>query len=688
MFIKHKNTIFWLVKGLVFLALLTPLLVTLKTTIYPFIIPKVVFFRSLVLLAMLGYLWLCWVDKKYRPGRWPIFLSLVIYFSLALLSGIFGIDWHHSWWGNFERLDGLSTLFCLVLYALLLLVFLRQEKDWSGYLKILFAFSGLIFLAGLKQRAATEAVPFLTLSGQGRVFGTLGNYIYFGQYFLIIFWLAIYSWFSNRREKFRWVYLIMAVVSIWAIYLSGSRGPLLAWLISLAVFGFGYLFVTEKKVWRWSGLAGSGLVMIFLGLAIFSNLAIFAKMPVVNGLREIATQEGTASTRLLAWDIAWQGFLEKPILGWGWGTYYAVFNKFYDPAFLEHGWAETWFDHSHNQYLDVLSGSGALGLLAYLGVFGTALISLISVWQRDKERRAIVLVVGCLILAHLINNIFVFENPSSFLLFAVILALAGFISQTDGTANLRKREEKENNLWRRVEGLKKAALLFLAVFCFWLLWVGNIQAWQVSKQDREIQIQFETDPLAASEAMKQGVKINNPHRLDLLADYAFSISNLQPMNPSSPQITAYRQEVQTGIGLLTEYLAERPWDARRKVLLSQLYKDLYMASEDPEILEKMESLFVDLSNLSPQRQQVYYYWAEVKLLKGQYDEAVALVEKTNAEHTTISFGHWMLAKIHALREDWGAAAEELAEAEKYGFRPSNQEEQEMVVIIKDRSKLE
>ncbi len=48
----------------------------------------------------------------------------------------------------------------------------------------------------------------------------------------------------------------------------------------------------------------------------------------------------------------------------------AVFDKYFNPNFYVLGQnTETWFDRAHSVFFDYLAETGALGLLAYLGIF-------------------------------------------------------------------------------------------------------------------------------------------------------------------------------------------------------------------------------------------------------------------------------------------------------------------------------
>jgi len=56
-------------------------------------------------------------------------------------------------------------------------------------------------------------------------------------------------------------------------------------------------------------------------------------------------QEGTTESRFIVWNMAWKGFEEHPVLGWGQESFNYVFNKYYNPKLYNQ---EQWFDRTHD----------------------------------------------------------------------------------------------------------------------------------------------------------------------------------------------------------------------------------------------------------------------------------------------------------------------------------------------------
>ena len=98
---------------------------------------------------------------------------------------------------------------------------------------------------------------------------------------------------------------------------------------------------------------------------------------VLRRFSDITIGEKTTRSRFMVWNMALQGFKEKPVLGWGQENFNYVFNKYYNPKMYDQ---EQWFDRTHNVFLDWLIAGGILGILSYLLMFFAVVFSL---WRKS-----------------------------------------------------------------------------------------------------------------------------------------------------------------------------------------------------------------------------------------------------------------------------------------------------------------
>jgi len=77
--------------------------------------------------------------------------------------------------------------------------------------------------------------------------------------------------------------------------------------------------------------------------------------------------------RTLLWRFSWDGFLDRPIIGWGWFSAWNTPNFFHEREFW---WALTSTKWSHSAVMDVLLGGG---------VIGAGLLILAIVWSGARQ---------------------------------------------------------------------------------------------------------------------------------------------------------------------------------------------------------------------------------------------------------------------------------------------------------------
>jgi len=164
-------------------------------------------------------------------------------------------------------------------------------------------------------------------------------------------------------------------------------------------------------------------------------------------LRSITNVSSDASNieRLNRWSCAIRMFQEKPIFGWGPGTYqfeYGAFQKHSElsTASTSHGDV----GNAHSEYLGPLSESGLLGSLTFLAIVLLTIYYGIKVYRRQKDKKlrqiALLLTVGLVtyFIHGLLNNFLDTEKLSvpfwGFI--AIIVALDVYYSGDEVKTNM------------------------------------------------------------------------------------------------------------------------------------------------------------------------------------------------------------------------------------------------------------
>jgi O-antigen ligase len=216
--------------------------------------------------------------------------------------------------------------------------------------------------------------------------------------------------------KVRAVAAATAAVMVGTIFLSGSRGGMLAIVAELIILAA--LLVRQKRSLRTA-----------IGIGVF--LAIVVGLLVWIGGGELSKRIATAGPghTELSSDIrtyinrdGLRMFLKKPILGWGLGTFpivYPEFRTFYTNFFV---------NQAHNDYLQLLVEMGALGFAAMLWFVVTLYVQALKKMKHWPTEMSGAVTLACMlglsgILVHSAVD-FNLQIPANAALFYVLCTIA------------------------------------------------------------------------------------------------------------------------------------------------------------------------------------------------------------------------------------------------------------------------
>lgn len=407
----------YVVIGGIFLIPLTPLVVS-SSLLFPYISGKALLFRFIVGIILLAWLFLATRDRQFWPQRSLISWAMLAFVSVLSLATVVSINPERSFWSNFERMEGLVTYWYLGAYFLVLISVFKDRTWWRRLFQFSLIISGVVCLLALKE------VWGAMMAGQAiRVDATLGNPIYLAVYTLIHLFMAGWLWFtSEKKQKYVTVlYALIGLLELAVLYFTATRGAAFGLIGGSVLTAVILIIKTTGRTRRFA--AGYLILLAVVGGGFLSvrHTAWVQESPILSRYANISFTEGTVESRLLIWQVAWPGFLENPILGWGPDNFGIPFNKYYDPTLWTQ---EQWFDRSHNVFFDWAINAGVLGLLSYLSLFAAALYSLRR--QRVEE----IAIFSGLLLAYFIHNVFVFDHLVSYILFFTLLGYWHFTSQS------------------------------------------------------------------------------------------------------------------------------------------------------------------------------------------------------------------------------------------------------------------
>lgn len=410
-----NKTLKYVILACIFLVPFVPLIVS-SSLFFPFITGKAFAFRLLVEVMFACYLILILRDPLVRPKFSWILAILTVFLVLVGLADIFAVNPYKAFWSNYERMEGYVTLLHLAAYFVVAGSLLRTSKMWDRLLATTLGASAVMAIYSFFQLAGKITIN----QGGVRVDGTLGNAAYLAVYMLFHIFIAglLFTRFKGGIQRF--FIMVVALMDLVVLYFTATRGAILGFLGGVLIT-FLFLLLRSEKGAAVRKIAVGGLLAfaVFVGIFISVKDSEWVRAnPVLGRFASLSFDEIKTQGRYYVWPMAWKGFLERPILGWGQEGFNFVFNKYYVPQMWSQ---EPWFDRAHSAPLDWLVAAGAPGFLAYILIFGAAIYSLAKANKEDLSQNQKAILLG-LLAAYFFNNLFVFDQTVSYILFFTVLA--------------------------------------------------------------------------------------------------------------------------------------------------------------------------------------------------------------------------------------------------------------------------
>lgn len=447
------------------------------STLFPFIVGKYAWFRGTIGLAIIFFcIGLIQDPQNQYLGRLkklfksPIVIAVSAFVGAFILAGIFGVDPGMSFWSNFERGEG--GLQILNFYALFLLAgtLFAERKDWDKMFWMM-CFASLIMIsygvgAHLKNIDAPKAEGEVggamhqtfryfigpSFSDEGfRFQGSIGNPAYVAVFLIFSIFYAVSLLYHKYRDKlmsFQAVslYVMIAVFATFFV-LAATRGAFLGLLAGLFV-ALLYLALSKKE-WRKYAFGTIAVLALSIGLLFaFKNSEVIQKQS-FSRLLDISVTTKTFSDRAIIWKMAWDGFKERPILGYGPENFTYVFDRYFNPAYYKPGDGfGAWFDRAHSLIFDYLAQTGIVGFLAFASIYTTLFFMFFreifkkrdekedSHTHLSREPKVLQAILLMVIVAYLVQGLVLFDVSTTYLNVFLVLAFSTYLfSRVEKSAN-------------------------------------------------------------------------------------------------------------------------------------------------------------------------------------------------------------------------------------------------------------
>lgn len=197
---KYLRVAIQIIVGLIFL---TPLIVA-SHYYFPFIAPRNLYFRTLVEILVLVYLALIAHNRAYLPRKNILWIVFSLFAATLTLSSILGGDFSYSLWSNYERMEGLVTVYHLLAFFFVIFGTFQERTEWERLLQMSIFVAIVTAFIGLSQ--VLDINILLESSGGTRSSSTLGNPTYLSSYLLIHSFFALYFIMKAKERSDLWFY--------------------------------------------------------------------------------------------------------------------------------------------------------------------------------------------------------------------------------------------------------------------------------------------------------------------------------------------------------------------------------------------------------------------------------------------------------------------------------------------------
>lgn len=733
------------ISALTYLILSAPLIIA-PWFVYPFIAPKAVFFW--VLSEIIFALWaiLALANKRYRPRENLLFYAILGFLLITLLASFRGVNLTTSLFSTFERMTGFITLAHGFLIYLALSSTFKNRKEWKNFLR------GAVFVGGIAAAIFFLDDSIISFLPEARQGSTLGNSSFFGAYIIFPIFFAIYLFLSDKGWKriFAFICEVIMIFAMyysgasgaWYAFLGGIFIIFLAWMyfrkprnleprISLPL---------EARRAKWGNLDKRPLnnflnsifhilnsktipVALFVFSVCVAGFIAYGTVTQNQAILEYLPDEFSRKrigARLVVWENAWDAIKERPVLGWGPENFQTAFVKYFNPCLPlpDECGGEIWFDKAHNIIIDTLVASGFAGLFAYFSIF---VIAVYSMWKKYfhetwntkhkayaaseslpnvakggfrvsrfifHDRWHLPSVLTALLAAYFVQNLFVFDMPTTYLMFFFVLAMVGGITSkiADNQDAITKQiqiisiqnSKKSNRFSIKPVGYWLFENWLLFGYCILVIGVSSVSIYFFGYQSlRSAHLVWQTMHTRVP-------NIENRLNLYLASLGATPLGSLQTRQSfTNNAILWLQQEISFPEKTLKtiEREAERmaldnPSDLRSNLILGNFYNAMVkyhiLKLKDKDTariyLEKAKVSLEKAFQLSPTNQQIYLSLSQNYIFRKQYDAAEQILQKAIDLEPRYGDSHYNLGDLYMITKEFEKSAQKFDEALALGYR--------------------
>ena len=362
-------------------------------------------YQVLFAIPLAYYLFLALKNKKFKLPTSAWFL--IAFTAIAFISLIINLEHIPKPLKNFGKLKyfiyGFGGIF----------VFRVWLKEASVKAKSILTCTFLLSIVV----AAGYAMYNFTIVTNGRAKGLTDTMRYgYGSAMALLVLLSAVLHHEKLKPWLNWKIAIpVLIIGFCGMYLTYTRGALLGFLCGLP---FVLYFYKPKLGLTLGGLA----VLTVLGLV---GVYLFGSGNYQSRFL-VSKNNGSDHIRRSQWKAAVIATQEKPVLGWGLANFHSQLKRIKNDYNLD---AKEYNDaHSHNLFLEIASGTGIVGLLAFLGWL---LSWALEAFKAKGMDRVLIIPFGVAFVVSSQFEVTFDANNASMIFFLYALSSATFIQRKD-----------------------------------------------------------------------------------------------------------------------------------------------------------------------------------------------------------------------------------------------------------------
>lgn len=254
-------------------------------------------------------------------------------------------------------------------------------------MKTVIVSTGLVSLIGLLQVLGISFTAWIP-AFPSRITSTFGNPNFLGSFLAITLPLTAAFFLTSANRK-KLVYLAIFLTGFVALLLTRSRGAIAASILSflllfgIIVFGRSREFIEKRKPFAVLGLLVVVMLVVFI-------LVDSGAEGITKRFSETSPGEGSMFYRLKIWESTLNLIRHNFIFGTGLGTFQIYFPQYTFPDFYKLVPIGNLL-HAENEYLEVWSESGIVGLAFFLWIIsGVFYLALKFIYSKAEIKQRII----------------------------------------------------------------------------------------------------------------------------------------------------------------------------------------------------------------------------------------------------------------------------------------------------------